>query len=58
MSIQRKNGGGANQAQRGNNAATYANFSSIVAVATGLEFIQDDSNNAHYRFHYYADAEL
>ena len=58
VSIQRKNGGGANQAQRGNNAGTYANLSSIVAVATGLEFTQDDTNNAHYRFHYYADAEL
>jgi len=58
MSIQRKNGGGANQAQRGNNAATYANLSSIVAVATGLEFLQDATNDAHFRFHYYADAEL
>ena len=58
MSIQRKNGGGANQAQRGNNFGTYANLSSIVAVATGLEFKQDATNNAHFRFHYYADAEL
>ena len=58
MSIQRKNGGGANQAQRGNNAGTYANLSSITAVSTGLEFKQDATNNAHFRFHYYADAEL
>ena len=58
MSIQRKNGGGANQAQRGNNAGTYANLSSITAVSTGLEFLQDATNDAHFRFHYYADAEL
>ena len=58
MSIQRKNGGGANQAQRGNNAGTYADLSSITAVSTGLEFLQDATNDAHFRFHYYADAEL
>tara|TARA_B100000900_G_scaffold98776_1_gene81624 strand:- start:397 stop:1467 length:1071 start_codon:yes stop_codon:yes gene_type:complete len=58
MTIYRKNGGAANQAQRGNNSGTYATLSNIVAVATGLEFTHDATNNAFYRFHYYADAEF
>ena len=58
LSIQRKNGGGANQAQRGNNSGTYASLSSISATDKGFQFDQDYTNDAYFRFHYYADAEL
>lgn len=57
MTIYRKNGGATNQAQRGNNSGTYATLSSIGATSTGIEFDQDQSNNAYYRLHYYADSE-
>ena len=52
LSIQRKNGGGANQAQRGNNSGTYATLSSISASDKGFQFDQDYTNDAYFRFHY------
>ena len=58
MTIYRKNGGAENQAQRGNNSGTYATLTSISATDKGFQFDQDYTNNAYFRFHYYADAEL
>ena len=58
LSIQRKNGGGANQAQRGNNSGTYATLTNVSATDKGFQFDQDYTNDAYFRFHYYADAEL
>ncbi len=58
MSLMRKNGGAANNAQRGNNAATYANIASTGVTEVGFEISNDATNSANYRFHYYADSEL
>ncbi len=58
MSLMRKNGGAANQAQRTNNAATYANIATSTIRDVGFDISNDATNSAVYRFHYYADAEL
>ena len=58
MSLMRKNGGAANNAQRGNNSATYANIASTGVTEVGFEISNDATNSANYRFHYYADSEL
>ena len=58
MSLMRKNGGAANNAQRGNNAGTYASIASTGVTEVGFEISNDATNSANYRFHYYADAEL
>ena len=58
MSLMRKNGGAANEAQRTNNAATYANIATSTIRDVGFDISNDATNSAVYRFHYYADAEL
>jgi hypothetical protein len=58
MSLMRKNGGAANTAQRGNNAATFASIASTGVTEVGFEISNDATNSANYRFHYYANAEL
>ena len=58
MTIYRKNGGGTNAAQKGDNSGNYATLSNIDIVDRGIEFSTNVTNLRHYRFHYYADAEV
>ena len=59
LTITRKNGGADNQAQRADNTAAYISISTADESLTGFAVTPGTADNTrHYRFHYYADAEL
>ena len=61
MTIQRKNGGGANQGQRIDYGSTYLSLDNITGDINGVMFLQNGTESGQgYTFasHYLADAEL
>jgi len=59
LTVTRKNGGADNQAQRADNTAAYISIGTADETHKGFSVTPGTADNTrHYRFHYYADAEL